>query len=212
MKKIISVITVFLLVQVSGQDLKYGVTANFHQSSITGVHDVSKGKFGGGGGIFVQIPLVEGDIFDSSWLYLMPQVEYNMMGENAKAEVNTLGTQKFDTSYLSAQLYIKYFFNSQGVKGDVFVFGGPRVEFLLSNKRDVTAAYDAVYYQYNLDDEMNDFGYGVSLGTGLQVSPKIDAFIRYDQGFSNVYPKNNLNNTRNRMLAVGINYFLNRDY
>ena len=63
MKKINLLLAVLFLTMVSGQDFKYGITANFHKGSIVGVHDVSKGKFGGGLGIFGAIPLVENDVF-----------------------------------------------------------------------------------------------------------------------------------------------------
>ena len=41
---------------------------------------------------------------------------------------------------------------------------------------------------------------------------KMETFIRYDHGFSKVYPNNNNNFTYNRLLAVGINYYLNENW
>ena len=86
MKKLNIIIAIFLLVMVSGQNFKYGVTGNFHKGSIVGVHDRSKGAYGGSLGIFGEFPLVENDIFDSAWLFLRPQIEYSMQGEIADAD------------------------------------------------------------------------------------------------------------------------------
>lgn len=208
MKKINTFIAIFLLISLNAQDFKYGVTGNFHKGSIVGVHDRSLGKFGGSIGVFGQIPLVENDIFDSAWLYLMPQIEYSMQGENAEVKKAVYGLQKYHYDYIAMQVYLKYFFHKGNMKRDVFVFGGPRVEYMVREDRSVDPAYDVIHYKFNLDDEVNKFGYGVSLGAGLKVSPQMEAFIRFDRGFSKVYPNNNRNNTYNRLLAVGLNYYI----
>ena len=212
MKKINLLIAVLFLTMVSGQDFKYGITANFHKGSIVGVHDVSKGKFGGGLGIFGAIPLVENDVFDSAWLYLMGQVEYSMQGENAEVNTDKYGVQKYHYDYLAMQLYLKWFFHKGNMKRDLFLFAGPRIEYMVRQKESVDPAYDVVHYKFNLDDEVNKFGYGVSFGAGMKVSQKVEAFLRYDRGFSKIYPNNDRNNTYNRLLAVGINYYLNENW
>ena len=183
-----------------------------HKGSIVGVHDVSKGAYGGGLGIFGQWSLVENDIYDSAWLYIMPQLEYSMQGEIAKAEEDKFGIQQFDHDYVAMQVYLKYFFHKGNMKRDFFVFGGPRIEYLVREKRKVDPAYDLAYFKYNLDNKLNKFGYGFSFGMGLKVSQQMEAFLRYDQGFSKVYPNNNNNYTYNRLLAVGINYYLNENW
>lgn len=91
MKKHLTLLTLCLLVSVGAQKFKYGFTGNFHKSSIVGVHDYSVGKYGGGLGFFAQWSLVENDVFDSAWLYLTPQIEYNMQGEHAKADEEIFG-------------------------------------------------------------------------------------------------------------------------
>ena len=212
MKKISIVLALFLAIAISAQSVKYGITGNFHQGSVAGVHDVSKGKFGGSLGGFVQFPLVENDVFDSAWLYLMPQVEYSMGGEWARAEEEKFGIQKYYYDYVAMQLYLKWFFHQGNMKKDLFLFAGPRIEYLVREDKKVDPAYDAAYFQYNLDDEVAKFKYDVSIGIGLKASSKWEAFMRFDRGFSKVYPNNNLRNTYNRMLAVGINYYLNENW
>lgn len=212
MKKITLIIAVFLMVTATAQTFNYGVTGNFHKGSIVGVHDVSKGAYGGGVGIFGQWSLVENDVFDSAWLYLMPQLEYSMQGEIAKAEQDKFGIQKFQHDYIAMQVYLKYFFHQGNMKRDVYLFAGPRIEYLVREKREVDPAYDLAYYQYNGDDEVNKFGYGISFGAGLKVTQQFEAFLRYDRGFGTVYPNNDRRNTYNRLLALGINYYFNENW
>lgn len=212
MKKFNTILALLLLTAVYGQTYKYGVTGNFHKGSIVGVHDVSKGAYGGGLGIFGEVSLVENDVFDSAWLYLMPQIEYSMQGEIAKAEEDKYGKQIFHHDYVAMQVYLKYFFHQGNMKRDLFVFAGPRIEYLVREDRKVDPAYDAVYFKYNHDDLIKKFGYGVSFGAGLKISQQFEGFIRYDRGFSKVYPNNNDRNTYNRLLAVGINYYLNENW
>lgn len=212
MKKFISFFAVLFLIMVNGQTFKYGVTGNFHQGSIVGVHDVSKGNYGGGLGGFVQWSLVENDVFDSAWLYIMPQIEYSMQGEHSKGEEEKFGIQRYNYDYVAMQVYLKYFFHKGNMKRDLYVFAGPRIEYMVREDKKVNPAYDLAYYQYNLDNEVNKFGYGVSFGMGLKVSQQFEAFLRYDRGFSTVYPNNDQRNTYNRLLAVGINYYLNENW
>lgn len=205
MKKMTILLAVFLLATFNAQELQYGVTGMFHKSSIVGVHDVSKGKFGGSLGFFVDVPLVQSDIADASWLLLTPQIEYNMGGENAEAELSKFGIQKFHHDYVAAQVLLKWFVQKQN--GNTFLFIGPRIEFMVREDRKVDPAYDLVYYQYNLDNTINKVGIGATIGAGYKLSPKVEAFLRYDRGFSKVYP-DNPNSTYNHMLGLGVNYYL----
>lgn len=209
MKKITSLFALLFLIIINGQTFKYGVTGNFHQGSIAGVHDVSKGNYGGALGGFVQWSLVENDVFDSAWLYIMPQIEYSMQGEHSKAQEEKFGVQRYNYDYIAMQVYLKYFFRRNSEKGDLFIFAGPKIEYMVREDKKVNPAYDLVYYKFNLDDKVDKFGYGVSFGVGLKVSQQLEGFIRFDRGFSTVYPNNDRNNTYNRLLAVGLNYYLN---
>jgi len=46
----------------------------------------------------------------------------------------------------------------------------------------------------------------------LKITQQWSAFLRYDRGFSKVYPKNDRNNTYNRLIALGVNYYLNENW
>lgn len=116
MKRMFLLPALFSLLFLNAQDFKYGITGNFHKGSIVNVHDVSKGKYGGGLGVFGEVPLVENDVFDSAWLYLVGQVEYSTQGENAKAEPDKFATQKFIGDYVNAMVYLKWFFHQGNMK------------------------------------------------------------------------------------------------
>lgn len=212
MKNIYILVAVFLMSTVSGQEFKYGITGNFHKGSIVGVHDVSKGAYGGTVGVFAQWPLVENDVYDSAWLFITPQIEYAMGGEIAKAEQESFGIQRFHHDYVAMEVYLKYFFHKGNMKRDLFAFAGPRIEYLVRQERKVNPAYDLAYYQYNLDNTINKFGYGVSFGLGLKISQQFETYLRYDHGFSKVYPDNNLRHTYNRMLGLGLNFYVKENW
>lgn len=207
MKKINTIIAIFLMVTISAQEFKYGITGNFHKVSIVGVHDYSKGAYGGTLGFFAQWPLVENDVYDSAWLYITPQIEYAMGGEVAKSETELFGEQKFHHDYVAMEVYLKWFFHKGNMKRDLFAFAGPRIEYLVREDRKVDPGYDLAYYPYNLDSTVKKFGYGISFGLGLKVSQRFEAYLRYDRGFSKVYPDNNNRNTYNRMLGLGLNFY-----
>lgn len=190
----------------NAQEFKYGATANLHKGSIVGIHDVSKGKWGGGIGVFAQWPLVENDIYDSAWLYFSPQLEFSMQGENANPPQ---GYQKFSHYYVAMPLYIKYFLHKGNMKRDLFVFAGPRIEYMVYRHKDGPPSY-AMFEPS--EQRINKFSYGVSFGLGLWVQEDVEVFIRYDRGLSKIYPDYTYLNTYNRLLAVGLNVYLGRDY
>lgn len=211
MKKINLIIALVLFISLSAQnsgETRFGVTGNFHRGSIVNVHDRSIGRYGGTLGVLAEIPMLRSDVTGGEWLFFVPMVEYSMQGENATAELSRVGRQKFHHDYIGAQFYVKYFFHPNNILSDYFVFLGPRVEFLVREDRNVTELYDATYFQYNHDDELNNFGMGLSVGAGARVTDDLEAVIRFDRGFSKVYPNNTNGVTYNRQLSVGVNYYI----
>ena len=208
MRKFGIFILMILFGQIGAQTFKYGVTGNLHRGSIVNVHDRSEGKWGGSVGFFTQWSLVENDIYDSAWLYFMPQIEYSMQGENADASPNKYDKQKYNYDYVNVNAYLRYFFHKGNMKRDVFIFAGPKVEFLVRDDKKVDPKYDEVYYKFNKDDKVNGIGLGVSAGTGIKINTQFEAFLRYDRSFSKVYTNNTERNTYNRMVVLGINYYL----
>jgi len=199
MKKLFVIYALLLFGVVNAQTIKYGVTGNIHKTSIGGIHDRSKGIFGGSVGVYADFALVPNDIYDSAWLYFTPQLEVTMQGENA--EIPGKERQEFHYNYIGLPLYIKYFLRNHGYKGDIYFMGGPRFEFLMSEK--VTGPPSLTVAQ---EGNMNKVGYGISVGVGVKVQEKLDVFIRFDRGFSKIYPDYTKYATFTKMLGIGINY------
>ena len=204
------VLLVFLLITmgfVSSQTFKYGITANLHKTSIVNIHDYSRTPWGGGLGGFAEFALVENDVFDSAWLYLMPQIEFSMQGENAAPPQ---GKQQFPMHYIGLPIYLKYFFHRGNMRSDIFLFAGPRFEFMVYNDRKGPEVYDMFVDQ---EKTLNEFSYGVSMGAGYRLSDKAEVFLRFDRGLSKIYPDyTHHSTTYNRLLGIGFNYYLNSSY
>lgn len=227
MKKILFIYSVLLMGVASAQSIKYGVTANFHKGSTVNIHDKSKGNFGAGVGLFADFSLVNNDIYDSAWLYFTPQLEFSMEGERGQAWNDKVAAQqKYDNYYVALPLYIKYFLRNHGYKSDIYFMFGPKFEFLVSNKVDEAQAIsyaNSIGYSNSPDDialgakslssiglnnKIAKFGYGLSLVAGVRVDEKWNVFLRFDRGLSKVYPDYTKYSTYNRLLAIGINYYI----
>jgi len=203
MKKASIVLFLLTIGFMSAQSFKLGATANIHKTSIVNIHDYSTHPFSGGLGVFGEIPLVENDIFDSAWLYLVPQLEFSMQGENADART---GKQKFPNYYFGMPIYVKYFFHRSGWKSDIFLMAGPRFEFLVYNDRKGPEVPPKFVEQ---EKKINSFGYGLSVAAGLKVDENWEVFMRFDRGFSKVYPDYTYKSTNyNRLLGIGVNYYI----
>lgn len=203
MRRVVGILFLFCIGMLSAQSFKMGVTGNIHRSSIVNIHDAFKPSWGGGFGVFGEIPLVPNEMFDSAWLYLVPQIEYSMQGENAEPEQ---GKQQFPNHYIGVPVYVKYFFHPNGWKGPLFLMAGPRLEFLVSHDRKGPEVYPMFVDQ---EKKINSFGFGLSVGAGLKLSDNMEAFIRFDRGFSKIYPDyTHKSNTYNRLLGIGVNYYI----
>jgi len=227
MKKIIIIYSLLFFGLANAQSIKYGVTANFHKGSTVNIHDRSKGNYGIGIGAFADFALVPNDIYDSAWLYFTPQLEFSMEGERAQAWTDRVAEQqRYDNYYVAVPLYIKYFLRNHGYKSDIYFMLGPKLEFLAGNKVDEAQAIsyaNANGYSNSpqdiemgakslsaigLNNEIAKFGYGVSFVVGVQANDKWNVFLRFDRGLSKVYPDYTKYSTYNRMLALGINYYI----
>ncbi len=227
MKKLVVIYFLLTIVSVNAQSIKYGVVANVHKGSTAKIHDRSKGNYGVGVGLFADFSLVPNDIYDSAWLYFSPQLEFSMEGERAQAFSDKVAAQqRYDNYYVAMPLYIKYFLKNRGYKSDIYFMAGPKLEYLVSNKVDEAQAISYAKTQgyssspqdialgakslssIGLGDEIAKFGYGVSVVAGVKVDDKWNVFLRFDRGLSKVYPDYAKYSSYNRLLAIGINYYI----
>lgn len=214
MKKILFIYSVLLMGVASAQSIKYGVTANFHKSSIAGIHGVSKGNYGANVGVFADFALVPNDIYDSAWLYFTPQLEFYTIGERADWDENDKNIQKYNNAYVAVPLYIKYYIRNHGYKGDIYLMAGPKFEFLVSEKQsEGNAQAEAIMNGFDpaifgLGRKINTFGYGVSAKAGSRINNKMEVFIRFDRGLSKIYSDYSRKSTYNRFLGIGVSYYI----
>ena len=72
------------------------------------------------------------------------------------------------------------------------------------------ALYGKFHFYINLrDDDMKKMSISVSGAFGYVVNDKLEAYIRFDQGLTKVYPNYDVMRTWNRLLGVGISYYFN---
>ncbi|PZU84825.1 MAG: hypothetical protein DI529_10710 [Chryseobacterium sp.] len=214
MKKLIIICSLIVFGSMNAQSIKYGVTGGFHKGSIVGIHNASKGNFGGSVGVFADFSLVPNDIFDSAWLYFTPQLELYTVGERGDWNEDEINYQKYNNLYVGIPLYIKYFLKNHGYKGDIYFMLGPKLEFLASRKESednavkeaIAAGYDP--NKFGLGQKINNFGYGLSAKVGVKVNDELDVFIRFDRGFSKIYPDYKEQTTYNRFLSIGVSYYI----
>ena len=214
MKKLSVIFSLFILGFANAQSIKYGATGSLHNGSIAGIHGTSKSKLGGSLGVFADISIVSNDIYDSAWLYLTPQLEFSTIGEKGDWNEDGKNMQTYNNVYVAVPLYIKYYFRSQGYKGDLFIMAGPKLEFLVSEKADEgNAVAEASALGFDLDKfglgrKMNTFGYGVSVKVGSKINDKMEVFLRFDRGLSKVYSDYTANTAYNRFLSIGLSYYI----
>lgn len=179
-----------------------------------GIHGVGNPSWGGNIGVFADIALVPNDIYDSAWLYFTPQLEIYNVGETGDWDEDDKNIQRYSNIYVGIPLYIKYFLRNNGYKGDLYFMLGPKIEFLASEKtKEGNAVNEAIAggfdpNAFGLGQKINSIGYGASLKIGAKVTDAVDVFIRYDRGFSKVYPDYTQHATFNQFLALGVSYYI----
>ncbi|MCC2590846.1 outer membrane beta-barrel protein [Chryseobacterium sp. MFBS3-17] len=175
---------------------RYGISLKAHQSNIRGIHQYSKMRIAGAGGVFVEIPFVQRL---SSSTFVVPMVEYSMEGEENEPET---GREKFHNDYVNGLVYIKHFFGARGLNDPkVFVFLGPKLSYNISQKTDAEITDPVIQ---TAEDSLEDVQIGISFGGGYRFARNIEAYIRWDNGFNPVYI-NYPYGTFNYQLGAGIN-------
>jgi hypothetical protein len=85
---------------------------------------------------------------------------------------------------------------------------GPRFAYNVSENRAGPTNDEAGYINLR-DDDMKKMNISVSGAFGYVVNDKLEAYIRFDQGLTKVYPNYDVMRTWNRLLGVGISYYFN---
>lgn len=189
--------------------IRYGITAKVHSSNISNIHDRSKPRIAGSAGGFVEIPFAQ-RVASSS--FLVAQAEYSMEGE--KSEIGD-SKQEFNHDYVNVMFMIKHFFSSKdaNVEPKIFAFIGPKFAI---NVAEQTKGEIPFVSDLNAQANFKTFNFGMTLGAGYRINRNIEAFVRGDYGFSNVYdrPKSIYSTVKPKgtspyQLGAGLNYIFN---
>ena len=206
MKKIYLILTFFLSLPFFSQEFKWGMTGNVHSASIEGIHDFSRGRIAPSLGFFAEIPLetFQRSIYSPLRYYIFPVLEYSMEGEKTILEQ---GRQYYRNDYVAFALYGKFHFY-RGFFENFYFMLGPRFAYNVSENRAGPTNDEAGYINLR-DDDMKKMSISVSGAFGYVVNDKVEAYIRFDQGLTKVYPNYDVMRTWNRLLGVGISYYFN---
>lgn len=206
MKKIFLFFAIVVSSLVFCQEFKWGAIANVHSSSIEGIHDYSRGRIAPSVGLFAEIPLetFQRSIYAPLRYYIYPVVEYSMEGEKTLVEK---GRQYFRNDYVALALYGKFHFY-RGYFENFYFMIGPRFAYNVSEKRSGPTNLEAGYGNLR-DDNMHKWNFSASLALGYVINDKMEMHVRWDQGFSKVYPYYDEQKTWIRMMGLGVSYYFN---
>lgn len=206
MKKIFFVFAILLSGFSFAQEVKWGATANVHSSSIEGIHDFSRGRIAPSVGLFMEIPLesFQRSIYAPLRYYIYPVVEFSMEGEKTILEQ---GRQYYRNDFVAFALYGKFHLY-RGYFENFYFMIGPRFAYNVSENRAGPTNEEAGYIGLR-DDDMKKLNLSVSGALGYVISDKIEVYLRYDQGLSEVYPNYQDHKTWNRLVGVGFSYSFN---
>ena len=206
MKKIFLVFAIAMSSVLFSQEFKWGAIANVHSSSIEGIHDYSRGRIAPSVGLFAEIPMesFQRSIYSPLGYYIYPVIEYSMEGERALGEI---GTRYFRNDFVALALYGKFHFY-RGYFENFYFMVGPRFAY---NVAEYGEGPILVYENGNIEPnfDIHKWNFSASLALGYVISDKMEIHIRYDQGFSKVYPHYDEHKTWIRMLGLGISYYFN---
>lgn len=193
MKKIIFSSALMASVLVSAQidfsSTRIGVTAGATYSRITNAHNPSGPRYSGYGGVLAMIPIDSNNQF-----YIQPGVEFLGAGETGK-DPDASGKPGYDAdyanNYISVPIYFKAYFSED--ESEFFAIGGPKFNFLISQKVDGIPplkpyyAIDELAAYPGVNGKASTFNFAVGIGIGYSYKRKLEFTARYDLGLSNTY-------------------------
>lgn len=171
----------FISAQIDLSNTRYGITIGPNYGGVKNAHNPSGQRLGFFGGVFALIPLDYDDMY-----YLQPEVLYLSAGETGKDDAvkNKPGyNAKYVNNYISVPINIKIYFSEY--ENEFFAFGGPRFDFLISQK---VKNPSRPAYEINNYGKANSFNLDLGLGIGYSYRRYLEIYVKYDAGLSNTYP------------------------
>lgn len=198
---------------------RFGISVIGHNSHITGIHSISKGRYGFSFAFFTQINLSPNSIttanrLRTTELFFAPQLEYNMLGERSQSrDKNDPEINKHYNDYIQLALPIKYYFKfNRFAKHQNFIIkGGPFLGYAIVNNTKGDHFFEPIKIQ-EAHENLKNFDVGFNLAIGYRFIPELEGFIRGSYGLMEVYKgqiAENGQKTHNYTLGAGLSWIIN---
>ena len=157
----------------------FGVKAGANFSNISEME--ADTKVGFYGGLFMNAPI-------AAEFSIQPELLYNNLGAKE-------GDYKLNLDYISVPVMFQY-----NATPKFYLEAGPQFSFLISAKgKEDSKSVD-------VKDELNGFDFGVGLGAGYWITPKLGVNARYVAGFTDIAKENEGDAFKNNNFQVGLAY------
>ena len=184
----------------------FGVKGGMNVSSLSndGGLDDSKSKIGFNAGLFMNMPI-------AAEFSIQPEILYNNLGSKVILTETTIGENDYTAEYARHLDYISVPVMFQyNATPSFYLEAGPQFSFLIdardkykSTKNGSTTNSDTKDLN---KDAFNTFDFGLGLGAGYWITPKLGINARYVAGFSDIYKDNSGDAVKNNNFQVGLAY------
>ena len=188
---------------------QFGIKGGMNVSSLSndaGLED-SSSKIGFNAGVFLNAPLAAN-------FSIQPEVLYNNLGSKVTLTDFDINNDNYTAEYSRHLDYISVPVMFQyNATPSFYLEAGPQFSFLLdardkykSTKNGSTTDSDTRDLN---KDAFNTFDFGLGLGAGYWITPKLGINARYNAGFTDIYKENNGDSVKNNNFQVGLAYKFN---
>lgn len=188
---------------------QFGIKGGMNVSSLSndaGLED-SSSKIGFNAGVFLNAPLAAN-------FSIQPEVLYNNLGSKVTLADFDINNNNYTAEYARHLDYISVPVMFQyNATPSFYLEAGPQLSFLIdardkykSTKNGSTT--DSETRDLNTDT-FNTFDFGLGLGAGYWITPKLGINARYNAGFTDIYKENNGDSVKNNNFQVGLAYKFN---
>ena len=181
---------------------QFGIKGGMNVSSLSndaGLED-SSSKIGFNAGVFLNAPLAAN-------FSIQPEVLYNNLGSKVTLTDFDINNDNYTAEYARHLDYISVPVMFQyNATPSFYLEAGPQFSFLLdardkykSTKNGSTTDSDTRDLN---KDAFNTFDFGLGLGAGYWITPKLGINARYNAGFTDIYKENNGDSVKNNNFYV----------
>lgn len=184
----------------------FGVKGGMNVSSISkdgGLSDTSS-KIGFNAGVFMNAPIAEN-------FSIQPEVIYNNLGSKVTFGSDNERSYTTNLDYISVPVMFQY-----NATPEFYLEAGPEFSFLVSAKNKLKDGNSSTTSDWTgtAQDNLNTFNFGVGLGAGYWITPKLGINARYVAGFTKIGNDDNVigkayEDSKNNVFQVGLAYKFN---